>query len=151
MTRTYALSAQELSRRLITNAAFALGAGALGAGALGAGALGAALAASEAACRELARSLGGAGFNALLTRALLQAEAEHPLLKDIHVGHSGEPILGGAAEIVAAHGPAAVAAALEAMLAIMFGLLGRLIGDDMVPRLVERKAPDGMNAKEDVK
>lgn len=138
MTRTYALSAQDLSRRLIANVAEADPDG---------GAVGAAHTASERACRELSRSLGVAGFNALLTRALMQAETQHPLLKDIHVRLISEPVLGGVAELVAAHGPASVADALEAMLATMFGLLGRLIGDDMVPRLVERKPLDGAHAE----
>lgn len=140
---TYALGAQELTRRLVANAAAETGAD----GSAGA----AAHTASERACRDLSRSLGVAGFNALLTRALMQAETEHPLLKDIHVGHNAEPVLGGVAELVAAHGPASVAAALEAMLAAIFGLLGRLIGDDMVPRLVERKEPNGTHAEKDVK
>ncbi|MEO5816523.1 MAG: hypothetical protein ABIT20_14715 [Gemmatimonadaceae bacterium] len=141
--RTYALSAQELSRRLVASAEADKG--------IDGGDAGAARAASERACRELSRSLGAAGFNALLTRALLQAEDEHPLLKDIRVEPNGDTVLGHMPEIVMTYGAASVATALEAMLAIMFGLLGRLIGDDMVPRLVERKAPEGTYAGGDVK
>ena len=105
--------------------------------------------ASERACRNLARSLGQTGFNALLTRALAHAELEHPVLKAIQVDRHSEHVLGEATKIVEAHGAPAVAAGLEAMLESLFGLLGRLIGDDMVPRLVERPAPADTNDDED--
>jgi hypothetical protein len=99
--------------------------------------------ASERACRELSRSLGPVGFNALLTRALAQAEAEHPLLKEIRIGRNTDLILGDVRPIIQTHGAPAVAAALGAALETMFSLLGRLIGDDMVARLVDRSTPTG--------
>lgn len=101
------------------------------------------VATSERACRELSRSLGATGFNALLTRALKQAEGEHPLLAEIRLGRNADPILGNATEILRMHGAPAVVAALEAALETMFSLLGRLIGDDMVARLVEGSARNG--------
>lgn len=140
---TDAPSARELTRRLVARAA-----------AHGDAPDGAALAvhaASERACRRLSRSLGQSGFHALLTRALVHAEAEHPLLKEICIGRQSEPFLGGVTGIVETHGAPAVAAGLEALLETMFGLLGRLIGDDMVPRLVERTVPVGTLDDEDVK
>jgi hypothetical protein len=141
--RTYALGAQELTRRLVANAAAENGA---------AGAdVGAYHRAGERACRELSRSLGAAGFNVLLTRALAQAESAHPLLKDIKVTRNGAAMLGGIPELVETHGAPAVAAGLEAMLSTIFGLLGRLIGDDMVPRLIENAASDATHDDEEVK
>ncbi|MDB4892946.1 MAG: hypothetical protein JWL61_4801 [Gemmatimonadetes bacterium] len=131
--RTYALGALELTRRLVANAAAQNGATGVNARA--------SHIASERACRDLSRSLGVAGFTALLTRALSQAELDHPLLKGIHLGHGSEPVLNGLDDLVAQHGGSKVDAGLESMLATMFGLLGRLIGEDMVPRLLERVAP----------
>jgi hypothetical protein len=97
-------------------------------------------AAAEHTCRQLSRSLGPTGFDALLRRALAQAEAQHPLLKELHLGRATEPFLGGITAIVAVHGDPALTAGIEAMLETLFVLLGRLIGDDMVPRLVEQSA-----------
>jgi hypothetical protein len=131
--RTYALGAQELTRRLVAKAAAENGAAGATAHAY--------QIASERACRELSRSLGAAGFNALLTRSLALAEADYPLLKGVRVGRSGETMLGGLDDLVAQNGAPNVDAALECMLATMLGLLGRLIGDDMVPRLLERIVP----------
>ena len=98
----------------------------------------AARAAGERASRVLSRSLGPSGFNAMLARALAQAEVGHPLLKDLRVAPLSEPILLEISGLITAHGAPAVAAALEAALEVMFGLLGRLIGEDMVVRLVDR-------------
>jgi hypothetical protein len=53
--------------------------------------------------------------------------------------------------IVEAYGAPAVAAGLEAVLERLLGLLGRLIGDDMVARLVEQSAIVGTKDDEDVK
>jgi hypothetical protein len=130
--RTYAQGAQELIRRLVANAAAENGA---------AGMIGHPHhLASERVCRGLSRSLGAEGSAALLTRAILQAEVAHPLLRDIRVGRGDEPILGGLDELVALHGNEKVDAALESMLTTMLALLGRLIGKDMVPRLLEPMA-----------
>ena len=53
--------------------------------------------------------------------------------------------------IVEAYGAPAVAKGLEAMLEKLLGLLGRLIGDDMVARLVEQEALVGTQDDEDVR
>ena len=95
-------------------------------------------AASERTCRVLSRSLGASGFHALLTRSLEQARQEHPLLVDLRVRKLPEAMLGGLPELDAAHGGPAVDAALGAMLVVLLELLGRLIGDDMVARLVDQ-------------
>lgn len=124
------MTARELTRELVTRAAYAPVAASVDGAAL------AAHAASEGACRDLSRSLGMSGFKALLTRALRQAELRHPLLRGVRVRSEGDPVLDGISELLAEHGPVAVAAALEAALEEMLGLLGRLIGDDMVARLL---------------
>ena len=49
-----------------------------------------------------------------------------------------EPYIEGVAETIMAHGDAATADALELMLADLVELLGRLIGDDMAMKLIER-------------
>ena len=79
----------------------------------------------------------------MLTRAIAQAEVEHPLLTDLRVAPLLEPIVLEISGLVTAHGAPAVAAALEGALAVTFGLLGRLVGDDMVVRLVERSPTPG--------
>lgn len=127
-----ASSSRDLTRRLVARAAADSG-----------GPEAAALAvhaASESAYRELTRSLGSAGSHALITRALAQAAAEHPVLRGIHVGRQPEPGLGGVFDAVQTHGIPAVAAGLEALLQTLLGLVGRLIGNDMVARLLESDA-----------
>lgn len=46
--------------------------------------------------------------------------------------------MGGVPETITAHGDAATAEALESMLVHLVELLGRLIGDDMATKLIER-------------
>jgi hypothetical protein len=97
-------------------------------------------AACERTYRELTVRLGSTGADALVTRALAQAQAEHPVLKEIRISGQSNPGLDGATGAVQAHGAPAVAAGLEAALEKLLALLGRLIGDDMVARLVEATA-----------
>jgi len=56
-----------------------------------------------------------------------------------------EPYIDGVAETIIAQGDPATAQALEAMLVSLVELLGRLIGDDMAMKLIERSlaASDG--------
>ena len=106
---------------------------------------------SERTYRALARSLGATGARALLTRALTQAQDEHPVLREIRIDSASEAGLERVTEAVQAHGAAAVTAGLEAVLEMLLGLLGRLIGNDMVAQLVEQSAPGGTQDDEDVK
>jgi hypothetical protein len=128
-----ALSARELTRRLVARS-FAPSDAPDGAAI-------AIHAACELACRQLTRSLGPAGASALLVRALAQARLTHPILTEIRVGHHSDPTLDGVDAIIRTHGAPAVVAGLDSMLETLFDLLGRLIGDDMVARLVEQGAP----------
>lgn len=93
--------------------------------------------ACERTYRELARWLGPTGSHTLLTRAVAEAREEHPVLREIRVGHE-ESVLHGLTGVVEAHGAAAVTAALEAVLVTLLSLLGRLVGDDVAARLVEQ-------------
>ena len=128
-------SAQELIRRLVARAATTSD-----------GQTGSPLAV-QAACErtygELTRRLGQTGSSALFSRALAQAQVEHPALKGIRIGANSKASLDGVAEAVRMHGAPQVIAGLEAALEKLFVLLSRLIGDDMVVRLVESSAHNG--------
>ncbi len=105
---------------------------------------GAALSARDACERvfcELARWVGATGTHALFARAIAQARPEHPVLAEIGLRDESDPKLQGVAEAIQAHGAAAVASALEALLVTLFELLGRLVGGDMVMRMLERRPP----------
>jgi hypothetical protein len=98
--------------------------------------------AAAAACdqlyRELSRWVGPDGCHALFTRALAQARTEYPALGQIQLRARSEPYIDGVAETIMAHGDPATAEGLEAMLVHLIELLGRLIGDDMAIKLIER-------------
>jgi hypothetical protein len=98
--------------------------------------------AAAAACdqlyRELSRWVGPDGCHALFTRALAQARTEYPALGQIQLRARSEPYIDGVAETIMAHGDPATAEGLEAMLVHLIELLGRLIGDDMAMKLIER-------------
>jgi hypothetical protein len=82
----------------------------------------------------LARWIGAEGYRTLLDRALVLVRPEHPAL-------GGLPDFGGdgvaATAAVRAHGAREVAAGLEALVATVIELLGRIIGEEMAVRLVE--------------
>ena len=98
--------------------------------------------AAAAACdqlyRELSRWVGADGCHALFTRALAQARTEYPALGLIQLRARSEPYIDGVAEAIMAHGDPATAEALESMLISLVELLGRLIGDDMAMKLIDR-------------
>ena len=97
---------------------------------------------AAAACdhlyRELSRWVGSDGCHALFTRALAQARTEYPALERIQLHARSEPYIDGVAETIMAQGDGATAEALESMLAHLIELLGRLIGDDMAMKQIER-------------
>lgn len=70
------------------------------------------------------------------------------MLATIHLRVRSEPYVQGVAEATMAHGDAAAAAALEAMLAFLIELLARLIGDDMAMKLIERSLVESSQGKE---
>lgn len=63
---------------------------------------------------------------------------ESATLDQIQLRPRAEPYLEGVAENSAAHGDAATAEALESVLVHLIELLGRLIGDEMAAKLIER-------------
>jgi hypothetical protein len=101
----------------------------------------AAAAASDHLYRELSRWVGPDGCHALFTRARVDARVEYPALEQIQLRARSEPYIDGVAETIMAHGDAATAEALESMLVRLVELLGRLIGDDMALKLIERSLP----------
>ena len=90
--------------------------------------------------RELSRWVGSDGCHALFIRALAEARREYTPLGQIQLRAGSDPYIGGVAETVGAYGDAATAKALEAMLVQLVELLGRLIGDDMATKLIERSS-----------
>ena len=98
----------------------------------------AAASACEHLYRELSRWVGPDGCHALFTRALAQAQVEYPALGQIQLRARSEPYIDGVAATIMAHGDAATAEALESMLVHLVELLGRLIGDDMAMKLIDR-------------
>jgi hypothetical protein len=98
----------------------------------------AAASACEHLYRELSTWVGPDGCHALFTRALAQAQAEHSALGQIQLRARSEPYIDGVAATIMAHGDAATAEAFESVLVHLVELLGRLIGDDMAMKLIER-------------
>jgi len=137
------LSAHDLARRLVARETAN--------GDAADGAARAAQAACERTYRELTRTVGPTGSLALLTRALAQAQSKHPLLREVRIGRVSERALDGVTDALEAHGASDVAAGLEAVLEQLVNLLGRLIGYDMVPRLVEQNAPLDTQHDQDVR
>jgi hypothetical protein len=92
-------------------------------------------------CGNLRDSLGNDGCNALFVRALARVEAQHPTLKDLRRVDHNFIHLEGVAGTAALHGVAPVSAAIEALLAALVDILGRLIGEDMATQLIDHEAP----------
>jgi hypothetical protein len=98
----------------------------------------AAASASERLYRELSRWVGVDGCYALFSRALSRARTDYPALGQIQVHARPQPHIDGVGETIMARGDPATAEALEFMLERLIELLGRLIGDDMAKKLIER-------------
>jgi len=92
-------------------------------------------------CGSLSDSFGDDGCNALFTRALARAEAQHPTLRDLRRADHDTIFLEGVAGTAALHGVVPVSAAIEALLAALVDILSRLIGEDMATRLINHEAP----------
>lgn len=86
-------------------------------------------------------ALGDDGWRALLVRALAHTEPQHPALTNMRLLDDGGIQPDAVLASVEAHGVAAVSAAVEALLAALIDILGRLIGEDMAIRLIDHDAP----------
>jgi hypothetical protein len=102
--------------------------------------------AAAAACdnlyRELSRWVGPDGCHALFTRALAETRPEYPALEKIRLHPRSEPYIDGIADSIMAYGDPETATALESVLLRLVELLGRLIGDDMAGKLIDRTFGD---------
>ena len=90
----------------------------------------------------MARWVGFDGCHALFTRALAEARAEYPLLETIRLQPRSTPYLEGVADTLGKNGAKKTDEALDAMLAILIAVLGRLIGEEMAANLIERGIPE---------
>lgn len=101
-------------------------------------------AAYETSQNGLIRWFGPAGARALYTRAIMQAQPEHPVLERARARYAQDGNLDNVfKDLTTAHDDTVVSAALEAVLIKLFELLGRLVGDDMAARIVEPPAAPG--------
>jgi hypothetical protein len=100
-----------------------------------------AAAAADGLYRELARWVGLDGCYALFSRALSQARTDFPALAQVEIRARSQPHFEAVPETIMARGDPATAEALEFMLERLVELLGRLIGDDMATKLIERSIP----------
>jgi hypothetical protein len=82
-------------------------------------------------------SMGEAGHDALLARALSRSEVLHPSLKSLRQPANGGIHLGGVAASIERHGIAEAHVAVESLIASLLEVLGRLIGEDMAERLID--------------
>ena len=102
--------------------------------------------AAERACRdvasELTRWFGTVGYHALLTRALADAVAEHPVLRSVRIGAPSAPSVDGLADAARTHGAEAVTDAVATVLTALIALLGRLIGEDLAVNLISQVMTD---------
>lgn len=101
-----------------------------------------ALATSEDLYRQLSVWVGRDGSRALLARALAQSKQDHLALKHISFRPGSEQFVDGAADAIKSHGDSTTAKSIEAMMVALLVLLARLVGADMVAKLVEPRRDD---------
>jgi len=111
--------------------------------------------AAAAACdnlyRELSRWVGADGCHALFTRALAETRPEYPALEKIRLHPKSESYVDGIADSIMAYGDPETAKALESVLVRLVELLGRLIGDDMAGKLIDRTFGDSRQRSDDTR
>jgi hypothetical protein len=111
--------------------------------------------ATAAACdslyRELSRWVGPDGCHALFTRALAETRPQYQALEKIQLRPRSEPYIEGIADSIMASGDPETAKALESMLMRLVELLGRLIGDDMAGKLIDRTFGDSQQGSNDAR
>ena len=90
---------------------------------------------------HLLRWFGPDGFHAVLSRALATARKDHPALAHVRIEPRSEPRLTELAASAHMYRPAELREALLALVAATIALLSRLIGDDLVRRLLRDAWP----------
>jgi len=93
---------------------------------------------------HLLRWFGPDGFHAVLSRALATARKDHPALSHVRIEPRSEARLTELATNAQTYRVAELHDALQALLAAMIALLTRLIGDDLVRRLLQEAWPHDM-------
>jgi hypothetical protein len=93
---------------------------------------------------HLARWLGADGVRAILMRAADRASVGHPVLADVRDNARGNHFPANVAESMQRHDATTVSEALVALVAALFDLLGRLIGDDLAAQLAYQIWPEAM-------
>jgi hypothetical protein len=88
--------------------------------------------------RELSRWVGPDGCHAVFMRAIAQARTESTGLDKIQLRPGAAPYVEGVEESIRSYGDPATADALESVLINVIELLGRLVGDSMATKLIER-------------
>ena len=86
--------------------------------------------------------VGSAGFALLLQRALKRARAEHPWLGAVHVDQETPWGLVGMVDVAREVTPDDAAAAAQALITELIGLVARFLGADMAIRLVRQSFPE---------
>ena len=90
---------------------------------------------------HLLRWFGPDGFHAVLSRALATARKDHPALAHVRIEPRSEARLTELAASAHMYRPAELRDALLALVAATIALLSRLIGDDLVGRLLQHAWP----------
>ena len=102
----------------------------------------AAVAAAREACEwislEFSRWVGPRGYEALMSRALLETRSDHRARDEVRYEVRADPVLNGVDESIQRHGADATANGLEALVQMILILLTRLVGSEIVVTLVER-------------
>jgi hypothetical protein len=93
----------------------------------------------------LTRWVGTMGYRALIDRALLLARAEHPALGSLSCHGEEEPLT---RAMVRAHSAEEVATGMVALVTALVELLGRILGEEMAVRLVERSGMQNERERE---
>ena len=86
----------------------------------------------------LSRWFGPYGSLALVSRALVRVQPDHPSLAGLEVRSSPVPAINGWSESVAAHGGKAASEGAVAFMAALIEVIGRLIGDDLAVTVLEK-------------
>lgn len=91
---------------------------------------------------SLSRSIGEAGYLALVSRAMSSARERHSPLAMVALGSAPGPWLTGVDKSIAEYGNEAVTEAMIQALAELIELLSRFVGRTLAVRLIQRAWPE---------